>query len=149
MNENHVLFVHIIGILVLTFGPLFARTDAHRILYLQVIVAVTLQWVLLGGRCSLSMVEHALRSEGQKGSDTGSGVWKHLSKSTGIRERTLIAINMIVYVINAVAMSATVGSPLARLLAGTAVFLTLVATYQWNARISQFNKSKNKDTRED
>ena len=65
MNENHVLFVHIIGILVLTFGPLFARTDAHRILYLQVIVAVTLQWVLLGGRCSLSMVEHALRSEEQ------------------------------------------------------------------------------------
>jgi hypothetical protein len=134
MNEDSVLVIHAVGILVFMFAPYFARTDAQRILYLQVMLAVTLQWVVLGGRCILSMLERQLRPKEKRGSDMGSGVWIRLSAATGIPERTWIAGHMMKYVVNAAVVSAMVGTRQARVLAAGSILMTILATGQWFQR---------------
>lgn len=128
-----VLGIHALAILVLTLAPLAARTQEQRIVYLRVLVAVTLQWVLLGGRCSLSIIERSLRPEDDKGSEA-CGVWKRLSEATGIREESLIAANMASYVVGAAGTAAVVGTREAGLLAAAVALMTLVAALQWKHR---------------
>lgn len=145
INEESVLAIHAIGIFVFMFAPYFARTDAQRILYLQVMLAVTLQWVVLGGRCILTMLEHRLRSKENKGSDMGSGVWKRLSVATGIPERTWIAGHMMKYVVNTAVVSAMVGTRQARMLAAGSILMTILATWEWEQEFTQLDKAGKND----
>lgn len=138
VNENSLLVLHAITIFGFMFSPYFVRTDAQRILYLKVMFAVTLQWVLLGGRCMLSILEDRQRHKNEDHEDSedkvkvrGSGVWTRLSAVSGIRKRTWVTGHMAIYVINVVVLSAIVGTRQARMLALGSIIMTIIATLQW------------------
>lgn len=144
MNKQEILLlIHLIGILFLTLGPYVSRNDSDRVLYLKLVVAVTLQWVLLRGRCSLSILEHRLQDKEKypESKDTASGVWTRLARITGVRQRTLVLMNMATYVVNVTLVAAVVGTREARILATASIAFTALATFQWYQRdIFNFKK---------
>ena len=133
----HGIFIVAIQLLAPVWMTLLFGLQTARTFYLRMAFLLVSQWVLLDGRCLVTMYERQHR-DNDNGGLTLSEFWNHLSRLTGLEPLTLAIMSFLVTTLWVIALG-FLGQPRPDdMYTATATLLLIgVTASQWRRRHSE------------